>query len=89
MDHSRALTAKIAALGGHYVLTVEGNAHHPGQGPRRQEIRTIRPVTLPASCDSTLTGVAQAARVRRSKKRKKIITTPAAWTHENVYTSPA
>lgn len=101
---TRELTAKITALGGHYVLTVKGNAptayaaldslpwaevenahitREKGHG--RQETRTIRLVTLPASCDTTLTGVAQAARVRRSTKRKKTITSPAAWTHENVY----
>ena len=29
--------------------------------------------------------MAQAGRVRRSVQRKKTVTTPAAWTHENVY----
>jgi len=54
------------------------------KGHGRQETRTIRLVTL-AGIDTTLTGVAQAGRVRRSAQRKKTVTTPAAWTHENVY----
>ena len=54
------------------------------KGHGRQETRTIRLVTL-AGIDTTLTGVAQAGRVRRSVQRKKTVTTPAAWTHENVY----
>ena len=54
------------------------------KGHGRQETRTIRLVNL-AGIDTTLTGVAQAGRVRRSVQRKKTVTTPAAWTHENVY----
>ena len=54
------------------------------KGHGRQETRTIRLVTL-AGIDTTLTGVAQAGRVQRSVQRKKTVTTPAAWTHENVY----
>jgi predicted transposase YbfD/YdcC len=101
---TRELTAKIIGLGGHYLLTVKGNAPaaHAAldslpwakvenahvtreKGHGRQETRAIRLVTLPAQCDTTLTGAVQAARVRRSTKRKKTITSESAWTHENVY----
>ncbi|WP_020393495.1 ISAs1 family transposase, partial [Kribbella catacumbae] len=101
---TRELTAKIIGLGGHYLLTVKGNApaayaaldelpwaevenaqvtREKGHG--RQETRAIRLVTLPEQCETRLTGVVQAARIRRSTKRKKTVTTAAAWTHENVY----
>lgn len=104
---TKALTAKVIELDGHYLLTVKGNA--PGayaaldclpwtkvenaqvtreKGHGRQETRAIRLVTLPEQIDvetTGLTGVAQAGRVRRSTKRKKTITSPAAWTQENVY----
>jgi predicted transposase YbfD/YdcC len=55
------------------------------KGHGRRETRALRLVTLAAGFDTTLTGVAQAGRVRRSTKRKRSVTTPAAWTHENVY----
>jgi predicted transposase YbfD/YdcC len=103
---TKELTAKVIELGGHYLLTVKGNAPtaHAAldslpwatitnahttreKGHGRQETRAIRLVTLPGQIAGRtgLTGVLQAGRVRRSTRRKKTVTTPAAWTHENVY----
>ncbi len=54
------------------------------KGHGRRETRTIRVVQVPDHVDVTLTGVVQAALVRRTVWRKKTVTTPHAWTHETV-----